>query len=78
MLLFLFPLEAGENRPLELEIQGEGEEGLTSSWTSSVGRERAQTPLRAPPRAAGAAVSPPAPLRTSSTATAIFGFFTGA
>ena len=29
-------------------------------------------------RAAGAAVSPPAPLRTSSTATAILGFLTGA
>jgi len=28
MLPFLFPLEAGENRPLELEIHGGGEEGL--------------------------------------------------
>jgi hypothetical protein len=28
MLPFLFPLEAGENRPLELEIHAEGEEGL--------------------------------------------------
>ena len=28
MLPFLFPLEAGENRPLELEIRAEGEEGL--------------------------------------------------
>ncbi len=26
MLPFLFPLEAGENRPLELEIRSEGEE----------------------------------------------------
>ena len=28
MLPFLFPLEAGENRPLELEIHADGEEGL--------------------------------------------------
>lgn len=28
MLPFLFPLEAGENRPLELEIRGGGQEGL--------------------------------------------------
>ena len=28
MLPFMFPLEAGENRPLELEIRAEGEEGL--------------------------------------------------
>lgn len=28
MLPFKFPLEAGENRPLELEIHAEGEEGL--------------------------------------------------
>ena len=28
MIPFLFPLEAGENRPLELEIRAEGEEGL--------------------------------------------------
>lgn len=28
MLTFEFPLEAGENRPLELEIHAEGEEGL--------------------------------------------------
>ena len=28
MVPFLFPLEAGENRPLELEIRSEGEEGL--------------------------------------------------
>jgi len=28
MLPFLFPLEAGENRPLELEIHSGGEEGL--------------------------------------------------
>lgn len=28
MLPFQFPLEAGENRPLELEIRAEGEEGL--------------------------------------------------
>jgi hypothetical protein len=27
MLPFEFPLEAGENRPLELEIHAEGEEG---------------------------------------------------
>ena len=28
MVPFLFPLEAGENRPLELEIHSGGEEGL--------------------------------------------------
>ncbi len=28
MIPFLFPLEAGENRPLELEIHADGEEGL--------------------------------------------------
>ena len=28
MIPFLFPLEAGENRPLELEIHAEGEEAL--------------------------------------------------
>ena len=28
MVPFLFPLEAGENRPLELEIHSDGEEGL--------------------------------------------------
>ncbi|HYH59510.1 MAG TPA: hypothetical protein VD790_09855 [Thermoleophilaceae bacterium] len=28
MIPFEFPLEAGENRPLELEIHGEGQEGL--------------------------------------------------
>ena len=29
MLLFQFPLQNTENRPLELEIQGEGDEHLT-------------------------------------------------
>ena len=79
MLLFEFPLETTENRPLELEIEAEnGDNADVRAGHLARPRGAGHSAASSTTRAAGAAVAPPAPARTSITATASSGFAAGA
>ena len=78
MLLFRLPLQFTENRPIELEIEGEATRSSRSSSISRTEPVPAQIPASRTTRAAGAAVAPPDPARTNITPTAILGSATGA
>ena len=71
MLLFKFPLENTENRPLELEIEQRRREAHVRAGHLAPAPGRSRAPASSTTRAAGAAVAPPAPARTSITPTAI-------
>ena len=77
MLLFRLPLANTEYRPLELEVQGEGDEHLDVR-ARHLAQRCAEPVSKHDARRRALRVAPPAPARTSSTATTIRGRPAGA